>query len=171
MFIIYVGGGGGGQIRGGGAQKVSHPLRGGGGVMKVLRVVRGGGCHESMTLPVGSNFFCAFRIVTFYTEIYGPHSMNKPACKNSSIKIFKISSRSCIPPFATVWPQTTSREVSHSLVTRSLQMEWKTTHNKIKAVEHFPIPTIQRTVRQFMGLTSYLRRYVNIRGLLKFQNH
>ena len=31
---------------------------------------------------------------------------------------------------------------------------------KIKAVEDFPIPTTQRTVRQFLGLTSYLRRYV-----------
>ena len=40
MFIIYVGGR---SNQGGGAQKVSPPLRGGGGVMKVLRVVRGGG--------------------------------------------------------------------------------------------------------------------------------
>ena len=62
--------------------------------------------------------------------------------------------------FATVWSQTTSREVSRSLVTQSLQMEWKTTHKKIKAVEDFPIPTTQRTIRQFLGLTSSLRRYV-----------
>ena len=39
-------------------------------------------------------------------------------------------------------------------------MECKTTHKKIKAVEDFPIPTTQRTVGKFLGLTSYLRRYV-----------
>ena len=45
-------------------------------------------------------------------------------------------------------------------------MQWKTT------VEDFPMPTTQRTVRQFLGLTSYLRRYVHMaKGLLKLQNH
>ena len=34
------------------------------------------------------------------------------------------------------------------------------TRKQIKAVEDFPIPTTQRTVRQFLGLISYFRRYV-----------
>ena len=62
------------------AQKVSPPLRGGGGGHESFEGGQGGGGHKSLTLPAG-------RIVTLYAEIYGPHSMNRPACKNSSIKI------------------------------------------------------------------------------------
>ena len=72
MFIIYVAGGGGG-----GAEKVLPHLRGGGGHAS-FEGGQGGGGHTSLTLPAGSIYFGALRIVTLYTEIYiyGPHSMN-----------------------------------------------------------------------------------------------
>ena len=62
---------------------------------------------------------------TLYAEIYGPHCMYRPA-RTHQYRFCYNSFRSCIPRFMTVWPQTTSREVSHSMVTRSLQMEWNT---------------------------------------------
>ena len=65
MFIIYVEGEGGGQIRGG-AQKF-HPLSGGGG-HESFEGSQGGGGHKSLTLPAGSNFFGALRIVTLYID-------------------------------------------------------------------------------------------------------
>ena len=37
----------------------------------------------------------------------------------------------------------------------------QTDQSKIQAVEHFPRPTTEKTVRQFMGLASYFRRYVH----------
>ena len=45
------------------------------------------------------------------------------------------------------------------------------TRKKIKAVEDFPIPTTQRTVRQFLGLLSYLRRYVKGFALRGFRRY
>ena len=67
--------------RGGGEGKEFHPSHGGSWKFWGWSEGGGGG-HTSLTLPRVA-MFC----VTLYEEIYGPHSMNRPACKNSSIKI------------------------------------------------------------------------------------
>ena len=109
----------------------------------------------------GAHSFTASHIPHCYIlrrELWAP--LYESTCMQELINTDRLEARSCIPPFATVWHQTTSREVSCSLVTRSRQMEWKMTHIKIKTVEDFPTPTTQKTVREFLCLTSYLRRYV-----------
>ena len=71
----------GGVGGGGEAQKLSPPLGGGGGGRHgSFKGGRGG----NLTLPVGSKI--CLHVVTFYAVIYGPHSVNQPACKSSSIK-------------------------------------------------------------------------------------